>query len=381
MTNSTHYLLALDSFKECLSSAQANAALESGIRALSPQSVVTAVDVSDGGEGFLDAMRPAQRVYCYAHDAMMRPEEVAYGVSGDTAIIEVARIIGLAAVAPDLRNPLRATSFGVGEVIAHAWNQGCRHFIIGLGGTATSDCGLGMLKALKFSAQRRRGLSVTAPFDTSVLRAIRVTLATDVKAPLLGPEGAARMFAPQKGATPEQVEQLERQATKWAEMAARHQGIDCSKQPGAGAAGGLGYAFMEFTDATVRPGAELVLDAVHFDRLAREADLIVTGEGHADAQTLLGKLPAVVLHHGQQAGKPVALVCGRADDAQELLNKGFSRVVDINEGYPAFTPRPADAPDVDILGHPIPRHADANDPLNPTTAQARLKAAARRIVD
>jgi glycerate kinase len=351
------YILAIDSFKECLTSEEANEAMKQGILSVDDQAEVVALRVSDGGEGFLEAMQPDETITCLANDAMMRPIEATYGRKGDTAIIEVARIVGLSMIEPELRNPLVATSYGVGEVMVHALAHGCKRIVVGLGGTATSDCGLGMLRALKDAEMRRRRLSTTGPWDTQVLSHIKVTLATDVKAPLLGPQGAAKVFAPQKGASPEAVELLERRASTLASMAARHQGRDMSKQPGAGAAGGLGYAFMEFMDAEVRPGADVVLDSIGFDRLAKDADIVVTGEGHADSQTLMGKLPKVVLDRAKKLGVPVVLVAGKLEEADRLLAEGFGKVLDINESA-----------------------TDGRDALDPEVATDRLKAIAKRLV-
>lgn len=351
------YIIAIDSLKECLSSHDANQAVAKGLSSLSPTAEVSAIDVSDGGEGFLDAMRPVQRFRCHAHDAMMRGMEAEWGATGDTAIVEVARVVGLQLVEPEMRNPLRATSYGVGELLADAMRHGFHKFIVGLGGTATSDCGLGMLQALKEEELRRHGKPSYAPFDTQWLSNLQVTLATDVMAPLLGPQGAAHVFAPQKGATPEAVDLLERKARTLATMAAKHQGRDCSGEPGAGAAGGLGYAFMEFMHATVRRGADLVLDAAHFDHLLDGAQRVITGEGHADQQTLMGKLPATVLARAQAKGVPVTLVAGRVDHEEELRQSGFDDILNINDGFP-----------------------DDENALRPHVAQFRLREAAKRIL-
>lgn len=359
---SMRYVVAIDSFKECLTSGEANEAVKEGIVGTDPQAEVDTVMVSDGGEGFLDAMCPTSRVRCHAHDAMMRPVEVEYGLSGvgssQTAIIEVARVVGLGMIEPELRNPLRATSYGLGEVIADAWRRGCRQLIVGLGGSAVSDCGIGMLQALKKAIFSARRLPDFAAFDTTLLQQLHVTLATDVTAPLLGDHGAARVFAPQKGATPEMVDLLERKAATFAEAAARHQERDCRQQPGAGAAGGLGYAFMEFMNAKAEAGAELVLHHNGFDERLNGCSCVFTGEGHADQQTLMGKLPAVVLRHAQGAHVPVVLLAGQVDAADVLLQQGFARVVDINAGCPA-----------DI------------DPLCPDVARGRLQASVARLLE
>ena len=327
-------LLIFDSFKGCMSSQEANEACAKGLRAQHDDVEINQIEASDGGEGFLRAMNPDKVLHCHVHDAMMRWTDADFGIKDGKAIIEVAQAVGLAKIEPELRNPLVATSYGGGELMVHAWEAGCREFVVGLGGSATSDCGLGMLKCLRHHAQQRLHQMWYDPFDTSVLRTLKVTLASDVDNPLTGPQGAAHVFAPQKGADPQQVELLERRAVTFANMAAKHQGYDKSQQPGAGAAGGLGYAFMQFMDARMESGAELVLQSNGFDALLKEADLVITGEGSSDAQTLMGKLPSVVLDHARKADVPVVLVSGRVDNRQALLDAGFSKVVCINDGQP-----------------------------------------------
>lgn len=328
-------LSAIDSFKGCLTSAEANTSAAEGIKSAFPDARVECFTVSDGGEGFLEAMQPDEVVTCHVHDALMRWCNSAFGIKNGKAIIEVAKAVGLTMVEPENRNPLVATSYGVGELMVHAFRRGCREFIIGLGGVATSDCGLGMLKALKHEWQAQAQKLWYEPFDTSWLGDINVTLATDVKNPLCGSGGAAHVFAPQKGADAEMVRKLDRRARTFAAMSARHQKRDCANEPGAGAAGGLGYAFMEFMNTKVESGADLVLQSSGFDEALSAKDkpeFVVTGEGSADIQTLMGKLPGVILKHCQAHGIPVMLVAGRIRDKQQLLDAGFEKVIDINDG-------------------------------------------------
>lgn len=330
------FITAIDSFKGCMTSHEANEAARRGLLRACPGADVRSFDVSDGGEGFLEAMRCDEIVPCRVHDAMMRTADSAYGIKDGKAVIEVARAVGLAMIEPEQRNPWAATSYGVGELMADAWRRGCREFVVGLGGSATSDCGLGMLKCLKREWQRANNKMWYDPFDTSSLRGIRVTLATDVTNPLCGEAGAARVFAPQKGANGEMVEMIERRARTFAAMAARHEGRDMSHAPGAGAAGGLGYAFMQFMDADTVSGAELVLKAAGFDSAldSMSDGFVVTGEGSSDSQTLMGKLPSVVLRHAKARGIPVVLVAGRLRDETELRKAGFGQLVNINDGCP-----------------------------------------------
>ena len=319
-------VLAIDSFKGCLTSVEANQAAAEGIRAVRPDAEVVQVAVSDGGEGFLDAFHAAiggEMVPIVVRDPLMRRISARYLLKGDTAVIEMAQACGLTLLSADERNPLLATSYGVGQLVADAVRRGARHIIVGLGGSATSDAGIGMLHAL---------IDAFAPHgtwdDVQALRPVHFTIASDVQNPLCGANGAAHVFAPQKGATPEMVSRLDARARRFAEVSARHFGYDRSQQPGAGAAGGLGYAFLQYLDADCQPGIRLLLDALHFRELISDATLIVTGEGSADRQTLMGKLPMGILQ--QSHGIPVALIAGRISDCGRLLRAGFAKVKCIN---------------------------------------------------
>lgn len=319
-------VLAIDSFKGCLTSVEANQAAAEGIRAVRPDAEVVQVPVSDGGEGFLEAFHAAiggEMVIIGVRDPLMRRISARYLLKGDTAVIEMAQACGLTLLSADERNPLLATSYGVGQLVADAVRRGARHIIVGLGGSATSDAGIGMIRAL---------IDAFAPHgtwdDVQALRPVRFTIASDVQNPLCGANGAAYVFAPQKGATPEMVSRLDARARRFAEVSARHFGYDRSQQPGAGAAGGLGYAFLQYLDADCQPGIRLLLDALHFRDLIRDASLIITGEGAADRQTLMGKLPMGILQ--QSCGIPVALIAGRISDCDRLLRAGFAKVKCIN---------------------------------------------------
>ena len=359
-------IIACDSYKGCLSSREVNEAIASGLKvwnaddasseikifdsdASSPE--IITLEMSDGGEGMLDAFLSAmkgERVRIHAHDALMRWIEAEYGIVDDTAIIEIAQTAGLALIEPEQRNPMKATSWGVGEMIMNAYRRGVRHFIVGLGGSATSDCGIGMLKAMGDDWKKIR-------------RECSFVLASDVTNPLYGENGAAHVFAPQKGADAKMVQMLDDRARKFAEVSSRHFGYDRSEAPGAGAAGGLGYAFLQYFNAEARPGAELLLDEIGFDALILDADLVITGEGHSDKQTLMGKLPQRILEHvlkcresdkshvacSQFAGdckssessesseSPdssfplVWLVSGGVSDRLTMQNAGFDRVIQV----------------------------------------------------
>ena len=356
-------IIACDSYKGCLSSREVNEAIASGVkewnaedaspeikkldsdasspkikkldsddaaserRKLSPDDAspeIITLEMSDGGEGMLNAFLSAmkgERVRIHAHDALMRWIEAEYGIVDDTAIIEIAQTAGLALIEPEQRNPMKATSWGVGEMIMNAYRRGVRHFIVGLGGSATSDCGIGMLKAMGDDWKKIR-------------QECTFMLASDVTNPLCGENGAAHVFAPQKGADAEMVEMLDARARKFAEVSAKHFGYDRSEVPGAGAAGGLGYAFLQYFGAEVSAGAELLLREIGFDEMIRDADLVITGEGHSDRQTLMGKLPQRILEHVLKnkatTDQQIWLVSGGVSEKQALLDAGFDQVLAVS---------------------------------------------------
>jgi glycerate kinase len=319
-------IIAIDSFKGCQTSKQANEAAAEGIRRVCPDAEVVEIPVSDGGEGYMEAFHAAiggSLEEVVVRDPLMRPVTAKYLLHDEMAVIEIAQASGLTLLTKEERNPMVATSYGTGQLVADAVCKGARHIIIGLGGSATSDCGMGMLKAL---------IDIFAKHgqwdDVEALKDVRFTIASDVENPLYGEKGAAHVFAPQKGATPEMVLRLDERAIKFAELSAKHFGYDRSQQAGAGAAGGLGYAFMQYLNAKSMSGIQLLLDTIRFKELVADADLIITGEGSADRQTLMGKLPMGIL---EQAGHtPVYLIAGRISDREELLNAGFARVDCIN---------------------------------------------------
>lgn len=319
-------VIAIDSFKGCLSSVEANMAAAEGIRDVCPDAEIVQVPVSDGGEGFLEAFRAAiggELVEMVVRDPMMRLIKAEYLLQGETAVIEMARASGLTLLTAEERNPLVATSYGTGQLVADAVRRGAKHVLVGLGGSATSDAGKGMLRALKDAFAKNGTWD-----DIEELKSVRFTIASDVRNPLYGENGAAHVFAPQKGATPEMVLLLDGQARKFADVSAKHFGYDRSMMAGAGAAGGLGYAFLEYLNAECKSGIQLLLDTIRFRELVKGADLIITGEGSADRQTLMGKLPMGVLEHADDV--PVALLSGRISDGDALLHAGFARVECIN---------------------------------------------------
>ena len=346
----TKVVVVIDSFKGCLTSMEANMAAMEGIRQVCPEAEIVEVPVSDGGEGFLEAFHAAiggELVTVAVRDPLMRPISAEYLLQGETAVIEIAQASGLTLLTKEERNPMVATSYGTGQLVADAVRHGAKHIIVGLGGSATSDAGIGMLRALIDEFAKHGSWD-----DVDVLKQVRFTIATDVKNPLTGEHGAAHVFAPQKfaiereeselvstsereqtrpkvkGATPEMVVSLDERARKFAEVSAKHFGYDCSMMEGAGAAGGLGYAFLQYLDAKSMSGIQLLLDTIHFRELVKDASLIITGEGSADRQTLMGKLPMGILKQSQ--GIPTVLIAGQVNDKELLLSEGFAQVECIN---------------------------------------------------
>ena len=319
-------IIAIDSFKGCLSSIEANHAAAAGVKDICQNTGIMQVPVSDGGEGFLEAFHAAiggEIKETVVFDPLMRPITAKYLLHGETAVIEIAQASGLTLLKEKERNPLVATSYGTGQMVADAIRNGAKHVVVGLGGSATSDAGMGMLRALVDAFPQLESWN-----NTDVLKGINFTIASDVKNPLCGENGAAAVFAPQKGATPEMVAELDKRASRFAETSAKQFGYDRSDMEGAGAAGGLGYAFLQYLDAECKSGINLLLETIGFRDMAKDADLIVTGEGSADRQTLMGKLPMGILQHAEHT--PVALIAGRIKDREQLLQAGFAYVECIN---------------------------------------------------
>lgn len=323
------FVLAIDSFKGCMTSVEAERAVERALRSRVGDVEIVSLPMADGGEGMLGAFTAAlggRIERAWVHNQMMRRVEAKYGVApGGTAIVEVAEACGLTLVAEDERNPMRATTYGVGELVADVVGKGYRRFIVGLGGSGTSDAGIGMLRALTDRLAPRGGTIDDAL--AGALGECSFTLASDVDNPLCGPRGAAMVFARQKGATADMIPRLEERARRFARMSALHFGYDRSGSPGAGAAGGLGYAFMQYLGGETRSGADLLLDISGFDDALDGASCVITGEGHADGQTLMGKLPLRVMRRAGRKGVPTWLLAGRVSGADRLLSAGFAKVI------------------------------------------------------
>lgn len=337
-------MLAIDSFKGCLTSVEAEQAAEEGVRSACPECEVLCLPVADGGEGMLSVLTSATKgkdVTLSAHGPLMELRETRYGISGDgrTAFIEMAAISGLPLVPRGKRNPMLTTSYGTGELIRDALQRGCRHILLGLGGSATNDAGLGMLQALGFRFLDASGkelgvggqmLSEVATIDASSalpsLKECTFTAACDVRNPFYGAEGAARVFAPQKSADAATVEALDAAMHRLSEIIVRTTGKDISAIPGAGAAGGMGGGLSAFLHAELKPGIQLLLETLDFSEKINGADLIITGEGRADRQTLMGKVPSGILAEARRQDIPVVLIAGSVEDEDILLRSGFQGV-------------------------------------------------------
>lgn len=326
-------LLAFDSFKESLSSLEAARSFQKGFEKILPETDIKTILLSDGGEGFVTALT-------YQRGELRRqkvtgplgiPVEASYGLmsEGQSAVIEMASASGLELVPVDQRNPLKTTSYGIGELIKSALEQGIKQLYLGIGGSATVDGGLGMAQALgveffdhsgkrlehalrggDLSKIERMSLQNISPF----VRQTEVVVACDVNNPWSGPQGAARIFGPQKGATPEMIEQLERGMQNLATVIQKDLGHEIASLPGGGAAGGLGGMLSALLGATLQSGIEIVLENVGFADFAKKADLIITGEGRVDSQTMGGKTISGVTKVAQSYEVPIVVIGGSISD-------------------------------------------------------------------
>jgi glycerate kinase len=331
-----HVLVAPDKFKGTLSAARVGAAVRAGLLSVQPDLDVRVVPVADGGDGLLAAALGAgfRRVPVTVTGPLGERILAAIAVRGEVAVVEMALASGLMLVPEDERDALRASSFGTGELVAAALDEGCSQLILGVGGSASTDGGAGLLQALGARLLDHEGddlppgggsLVHLAEVDLSALdwrlEGVEVVLAGDVDNPLLGPRGAAHVYGPQKGASPDDVELLDVGLGRLADA------IDpgAADLPGAGAAGGVGFAALSVLQAVSESGIDVVLDLVGFEDQLEGARLVVTGEGRLDEQTLSGKAPAGVAEAAGAAGVPVVAVCGRLDlSPEQLRSAGFA---------------------------------------------------------
>ncbi|MFP4056951.1 MAG: glycerate kinase [Candidatus Brocadiia bacterium] len=321
-------VVAPDSFKECLPAQEAARAMARGVRAAAPEAHVLAVPLADGGEGTVRALAAATGGTLHRHRVtgpLGEPVDAELGILGDgrTAAIEMAAASGLPLVPPDRRDPAGTTTRGTGELIAAALDRGADRLVLGIGGSATVDGGAGMAQALGARLLDADGQPI-GPGGGELRRLARIELADldprlakatcqvacDVDNPLLGPNGAARVYAPQKGASPEMVERLEACLGRLADIVERDLGVDVRHVPGAGAAGGLGAGLVAFLGAELRPGIELVIDAVGLEGKLAGADLVLVGEGQVDEQTARGKVPVGVARLARRLGVPAVAIAG-----------------------------------------------------------------------
>jgi glycerate kinase len=325
-------LIAPDKFKGSLNAREVAENIAKGLRDERPAAKIDIVPMADGGEGTAEAIaqaRGASWLQCKAHDPLCREIDVRYAwiESGKIAVMEMSEAAGMRRLTESERDPVRATTFGVGEMLLDAANRGAAEIMIGLGGSATNDGGFGMARALGFRFfAREKELRATVSELLRLERIERpknsalpkVVAAVDVKNPLLGANGATRVFGPQKGASKNELEILERALTRLADVLAKEFGFDYRDHAGAGAAGGLGFGLMSFCGAKVRPGFDVVAEAVGLESKIKDADVVVTGEGSLDRQTLEGKTPAGVARLARKLGKPVFAIVGRASKGREV---------------------------------------------------------------
>ena len=340
-------VIAIDSLKGSLSSMEAGMAIKDGILAAKPDAEVIVKPLADGGEGTTDALiegMNGERIDLTVTGPMHTPVDADYGYLKDTntAVMEMASAAGITLVPDSEKNPLLATSYGVGEMINDAIQRGCRNFIIGIGGSVTNDGGIGMLKALgvrfldendEDAGEGGQALAKVARIDVSgmnpLLKECHIQVACDVNNPLCGENGSTYVYGPQKGVTEDMKKTLDEAMAHFARVTSETLENDYLNTPGAGAAGGLGYAFLAYTGAALTPGIELILDAVGLEEELSSADVVVTGEGRLDFQTAMGKAPVGVARLAKKYNAKVIAFAGSVTKEATACNK---------EGIDAFFP-------------------------------------------
>jgi glycerate 2-kinase len=322
----TRVVLAPDKFKGSLTAAEVAEALAAGMQHVLPGLETVMLPVADGGDGTVAAALSAgfAKIIVDVVGPTGEPVQAPYALDGERAVVELAAVVGLSMLPGGRLEPLRSSTYGLGLVVADAIRRGATTIVLGLGGSASNDGGAGMAQALGARLLDANGhelppeggaLGKLAHLDLAPLRAtlndVTIIVASDVDNPLLGPRGAAAVFGPQKGAVPQQVETLERDLRHWSQLVSNSTGRDDAQRPGAGAAGGTGFAALALLNADIEPGIELILDLIGFERRITGADLVVTGEGSLDEQSLAGKAPVGVARAAVRAGIPVVAVAGR----------------------------------------------------------------------
>lgn len=344
-------IIAPDSFKESLSSFEVAKAFESGFKEVIPEANFTKIPIADGGEGTVEALVMAtggQIISTNVIGPLGNEVESFYGVCGDgkTVVIEMAASSGLDLVPKELRNPLVTTSFGTGQLIKTALDEGFRKFIIGIGGSATNDAGAGMLQALGVKLLDNNGeeigygggsLAKLSTIDLSELDSrineSTIDVACDVTNPLTGPTGASTVFGPQKGASPQMVEVLDKCLKHFANKVLSDLNKDFENDNGAGAAGGMGYALKGFLNAKLLPGVEIVIEQTNLRELVKDANLVITGEGRIDGQSIFGKAPVGIAKVAKENGVPVIAIAGSlGSDAKVVREHGINAVFSVVNG-------------------------------------------------
>lgn len=344
------FVLAPDSFKESMSAEQACQAMQRGVLQVFPDACCIAVPMADGGEGTVEALLRSldgQGITCMVTGPLVTQQVSTYFAIvdyGRTAVLEMAKANGIHLLAAEQRNPMLTSTYGTGEMIRQALDLGVSKIIIGLGGSVTNDGGAGMAQALGVQFFNSTGEAIQVcggnldqinQIDISQLDArlknIKILIASDVNNPLCGPNGASAIFGPQKGATPEMVQQLDRNLSHFADLVEASLGISIKNVAGAGAAGGLGFGLMAFAGAKLQSGVELIIEQSRLAEKIAQADYVLTGEGKIDSQTALGKTPFGVAQVAQQFNKPVLAFAGLVGEGIEsLFDAGFSQIVGIN---------------------------------------------------
>ncbi|USH02850.1 glycerate kinase [Grimontia kaedaensis] len=346
-----HVVIAPDSYKESLSAAEVAQAIENGFKTVLPAWRFTKLPMADGGEGTVQSLVDATGgsiIHIEVTGPLGAPVKGFFGLLGDgeTAVIEMAAASGLHLVPPAERNPLVTTSFGTGELIKAALNNGAKHLIVGIGGSSTNDGGAGMAQALGVKLLDEDGQVISfgggalARLHTidcsdvdSRLKSVKLEVACDVDNPLCGQKGASAIFGPQKGATPEMIRTLDANLAHYADIMKSELGSDVKNSAGAGAAGGMGAALMGIFNADLRPGIEIVMDAVNLSEQLKDADLVITGEGRIDSQTIHGKTPIGVARCAKQFNLPVIGIAGGiTQDSVVVYDHGIDALFSVVSG-------------------------------------------------
>jgi glycerate kinase len=341
-------LIAPDSFKDCLSSKKVAQNIEKGIRRIMPEANIKILPVADGGEGTVEALVDAtggKIVRVDVHDPLMRKIESFFGILGDkkTAVIEMAAASGIELLKENERNPWITTTYGTGELIRHALDKGCEKFVIGVGGSATNDAGVGMAQALGAKFLNSQGKQIgygggslkeiseidLTNLDNRIKRS-QILVACDVDNPLYGPEGAAFVYSPQKGADKQMAKKLDENLRHFANKIKKVLNINIRNNKGSGAAGGLGAGLMVFLKAKLRPGFEIIKDIVKLEKEIDKADIVITGEGRIDYQTQFGKTPYGIAQAAGKFNKPLIAIAGSLGErVEELYTKGFDFIIPV----------------------------------------------------